>query len=149
MTKNASTLVFGEIVRVRLACLAFTFTLVALPVGAATFTVTNTDDSGPGSFRQAIEDANAAAGADTIAFNIPGGGVHTITPASALPSITETVTIDGYTQPGTSANTLDEGNNAVLLIEINGTTGGGRGLILSADNVTVQGLVMNRYSSDA
>ena len=60
----------------------------------ATFTVTNTDDSGAGSLRQAILDANANAGADTITFNISGTGAHTITPASALPTITGTVIID-------------------------------------------------------
>lgn len=46
----------------------------------ATFTVINTDDSGPGSLRQVIVDANAATnptgGVDTIAFNIPGGCAH-------------------------------------------------------------------------
>ena len=36
----------------------------------AIFTVTNTNDSGPGSLRQAILDANASAGADTITFAI-------------------------------------------------------------------------------
>ena len=55
--------------------------LTAVSLGAATFTVTNTDDTGPGSLRQAILDANAAPGLDTIAFNIPGAGVHTISPA--------------------------------------------------------------------
>ena len=52
--------------------------------GAAgtTFTVTNTNDSGAGSLRQAILDANANPGGDTIAFGIPGAGVHTITPAT-------------------------------------------------------------------
>ena len=49
---------------------------------AATFTVTNTSDSGAGSLRQAILDANANPGLDTIAFDIPGAGVHTITPAT-------------------------------------------------------------------
>jgi hypothetical protein len=53
---------------------------------AATFTVLNTNDSGAGSLRQAITSANAAAGADTIAFDIPGAGVHTITFASTLPT---------------------------------------------------------------
>ena len=33
-------------------------------------------------------------------FNITGSGVHTIAPADALPTITDAVTIDGYTQPG-------------------------------------------------
>ena len=55
---------------------------------AATFNVTNTNDSGSGSLRQAILDANAAGGADTIAFNIVGSGVHTIAPATELPAIT-------------------------------------------------------------
>src|SRR5439155_27370938 len=45
------------------------------------FTVTNTNDSGTGSLRQAITDANVAGG--TITFIIPGGGVHTISPLSA------------------------------------------------------------------
>src|SRR5262249_39505577 len=66
----------------------------------ATFVVTNTDDSGDGSLRDVMARANAAPGADTIAFNIPGDGVHTIKPASALPAVTDPVTIDGYTQPG-------------------------------------------------
>ena len=61
-------------------------------LAAATFTVTNTGDSGAGSLRQAITDANTAAGLDTIAFNVSGagcdgGGVCTITPASQLPTI--------------------------------------------------------------
>jgi len=64
-------------------------------LSATTFTVTNTNDSGAGSLRQAILDANAAAGADTIAFNVSGtgctgGGVCTIAPASLLPFKTQT-----------------------------------------------------------
>ena len=85
--------------------LAILFWVAAAPLAAATFTVTNTDDSGPGSLRQAIEDANTAVGADTIAFAIPGAGVHTITPLSLLPIIGSSVTIDGYTQPGSAPNT--------------------------------------------
>ena len=91
-------------------------------VAAATFTVTNTNDSGAGSLHQAILDANAAAGPDTIAFAIAGSGVRTIIPASPLPAITGPVVIDGYTQPGASANTNPTtlGSNAVILIDING-----------------------------
>jgi len=62
---------------------------------ADTFTVINTNDSGAGSLRQAITDANATVGADTIAFDIPGAGQKTITILSSLPIIAETVTIDG------------------------------------------------------
>ena len=52
--------------------------LGAFAAGADTFTVTNTADSGAGSLRKAIDDANALAGLDTIEFDIPGAGVHTI-----------------------------------------------------------------------
>lgn len=113
---------------------------------AATFTVVNTSDSGAGSLRQAITSANATPGADTIAFNIPGAGVHTITLASTLPDITETVLIDGYTQPGSSANTLAVGNNAVLLIEITGSLIDGQALHLmgsGANGSVIRGLVIN------
>src|SRR5947207_15548138 len=92
--------------------------LAAVPLAAATFTVMNTNDSGPGSLRQAILDANGNPGTDAIAFDIPGPGVHTIQPATPLPTITEAVTIDGYTQPGASPNTQPDGEDAVLLIEI-------------------------------
>jgi hypothetical protein len=116
---------------------------------AAMIPVTKTDDSGPGSLRQAIVDSNASAGvSDTITFKIPGAGVHTITPLSALPDITDAVVIDGYTQPGASANTLAVGDNAVLLIELNGN-----GLAASAITVasggsgsTIRGLVINRFN---
>ena len=116
---------------------------------AATFTVTNTADSGPGSLRQAILDANATMGLDTIAFDIPGAGVHTITPATNFDHLTDAVVIDGYTQPGSSANTLAVGDDAVLLIELDGTTVGaqGTGLFLSGGGSTLRGLVLNRWSA--
>ena len=58
-------------------------------VTGPTAMVTNTNDSGAGSLRQAILDANAnAATTETISFNIPGAGVRTITPLSPLPTIT-------------------------------------------------------------
>ncbi len=75
---------------------------------AADFTVTTTADGGAGSLRQAILDANAAAGPDTITFSIGGGGIATIAPLSALPSLTESVTLDGSTQPGFAGTPLIE-----------------------------------------
>ncbi len=79
-------------------------------VTAATFTVINTNDSGAGSLRQAITDANGAgAGPHTIAFDIPGSGVQTITLLSALPALTISsggVTIDATTQPGYAGTPL-------------------------------------------
>src|SRR4030095_14131028 len=68
---------------------------LAAPLTANTYTVTSTADSGVGTLRQAILDANTNPGADTIAFNIVGSGVHTIAVASALPTITGPTTVDG------------------------------------------------------
>ena len=64
----------------------------------ATYTVTNTNDSGAGSLRQAILDANANAGADTINFSIAGTGTHTINVTSLLPTITGQTTINATTE---------------------------------------------------
>ncbi|HEY3600984.1 MAG TPA: hypothetical protein VGK72_03425, partial [Chthoniobacterales bacterium] len=126
----------------------------ASPVLAGTFTVTNTNDSGAGSLRQAILDANANPGADTIDFDIAGSGVHTISPLTVLPTITEQVTIDGYTQPGSSPNTNPPtmGLNTVLMIELSGAqVGNVTGLTISAAaaNCVVQGLVINSFQHDA
>jgi hypothetical protein len=138
------------------AALALLFTTLAPSVLATTFTVTSTDDSGAGSLRQAILDANGNAGADTIAFNIAGGGVHTIAPASALPTITDDVTIDGYTQPGSSANTNGVGlpDNSVHLIELDGTNSPAGILegvlkLQGSFAFVLQGLVINRAPGTA
>ena len=73
---------------------------VVLAIGAGVpLVVTNTNDSGAGSLRQAIIDANNAAGPDTIQFNISGVGPHTIQPLSGLPGITDPVIIDGASEP--------------------------------------------------
>jgi parallel beta-helix repeat protein len=114
--------------------------LILLSTQAATLIVSNTGDSGAGSLRQAILDANATNGLDTITFQIPGGGPYTITPASALPSITDAVLIDGTTQPGFVTQPL---------IELNGVNAGANsGLRLTAPNNTVRGLVINRFAVD-
>jgi uncharacterized repeat protein (TIGR03803 family) len=112
--------------------------------------VTTTADSGPGSLRQAILDANGTTCASNllISFNIPGLGVQTIAPTSALPIITSSVTIDGYTQPGASSNTLSSADNAVLLIELSGTNlPSNYGLRCDANDCTVRGLVINRFAA--
>lgn len=84
---------------VRTNCaLAFAATLFLLPAGysapAAVFSVTNTNDSGPGSFRQAILDSNAAPGPNSIEFNITGDAPWTIQPQSGfLPPLKGPVTV--------------------------------------------------------
>jgi hypothetical protein len=110
-----------------------------------------TSGSGTCTLRDAITYANAHPGT-TIGFSIPGSGVHTITPASAYPQIVATVTIDGFTQPGSSANTNGPGlgDNSVHLIEINssGEGSGADGLQFGpgSSGSVVRGLVINRAS---
>ena len=111
----------------KIHCLSVALCALALAastglVPAAIYTVTTTADSGSGSLRQAIVSANNNPGLNTIRFNIPGTGAQTVAPATAFPDILNPVTIDGYSQPGSSANTLTNGNNAVLLIRLDGIT---------------------------
>ena len=113
-------------------------------------TVTNTNDSGLGSLRQAILDANANPGSDLIGFNIVGTGPHTIQPTSALPTITDPVVIDGYTQTGASENTNPTGSglNTVLKIELDGIlAGNAHGLVITAGNSIVRGMVIGRFQN--
>jgi hypothetical protein len=119
---------------------------------STTFTVTNTDDGGAGSLRQAILDANSTAGEDTINFNIPGTGVKTISPQTDLPAITgDAVIIDGFSQPGSSRNTLSSGTNAKLLVQLEGSKVASRvptsGLHISAPFSQIRGLVINRFDT--
>jgi CSLREA domain-containing protein len=131
---------------------------------AKTFTVNvngDGDDANPGdgvcqtsivgncSLRAAIEEANVGVETDTINFNIPGAGVHTISPNPALPGITAPVVIDGYSQPGASPNTLaNSGDNAVLLIHLQGMSGF-PGLSVFAGGSTIKGLVINSFTNGA
>jgi CSLREA domain-containing protein len=148
---------------VTLAAMAAAMLLGASPAHASTtFTVntkSDTADTNPGdgtcsflgsfcSLRAAIQEANANPGPDTIAFDInaAGDGLATITPDSTLPSITDTVTIDGYTQPGASPNTAARGTNAVLKIELNASNSGSEGLEILAPNSVIRGLAINRCS---
>ncbi|MDH5727130.1 MAG: DUF4347 domain-containing protein, partial [Nitrospira sp.] len=93
----------------------------------ATYTVTNTNDAGAGSLRQAITNANANGGTDTIVFNIPAAlvsGAHTINVLSALPTITGAVIVNGATEPDYSSTPI---------IEVNGAGAGAvNGLVLAA-----------------
>ena len=90
----------------------------------AIFTVLNTNDSGAASLRQAITNANTTGGADQIQFTI-GTGLQTIAPLSALPTITEAVTIDATTQPGFAG---------APIIELRGDSAGA-----SVDGMTITG----------
>jgi hypothetical protein len=120
-------------------------TFLTHQVEAATFTVTNTNNSGAGSLRQAMTDANTTSGVDTINFSI-GSGNQQIIPTSSLPPIIHPVIIDGTTQPGWSNVPLIEisGQGAgagAVGIRITGGSGGGSGS-------TIKGLIINRFSAN-
>jgi hypothetical protein len=136
----------------RVVCVAFCLAGFVSFVSATTYPVINTNDSGAGSLRQAIMDANGNPGADVITFAIPGAGVQTIAIAagSPLPPITDSVTINGYSQPGAVANTNGPGLglNGTLLIELNGAAGVATGLTIAANDVTIRGLVINRFTTN-
>jgi hypothetical protein len=105
-----------------------------------TLLVTNANDSGPGSLRQAILDTNTLPGADTITFSI-GSGAQTISPLEPLPQLTDAVTIDGTSQPGFAGTPIIE-------LAGNQVNGSGAGLSISAGNCVIRGLVINRFAGD-
>ena len=119
--------------------------VVELTALASTFTVNTADDHNDGicnaadcTLREAINADNAG---DTISFNIPGSGVHTINVTSGF-SITKAVTIDGTTQPGFAGAPVIELNGA-------GAGAGINGLNVNAPNVIIKGLIINRFSGYA
>jgi hypothetical protein len=107
----------------------------------STYAVINTADSGQGSMRQALLDANANPGPNTIIFDIPGNGAHTIQPLSPLPTITRAVVLDGTYQPGYSGTPL---------IVLNGSAAGpgADGLSINSSDSTVRGLVIDGFAGN-
>lgn len=103
-----------------------------------TFTVTNTNDIGLGSFRQAIIDANALVGLDEIVFNISGVGPFTIQPQSTLPQINDAVTIDGSSQNGSIC-----GGDLMIVLDFSMVGGIGLDFTNDADGSSLNGLVIN------
>jgi CSLREA domain-containing protein len=92
------------------------------------------------SLREAINTANANAGPDTIVFAIgAAASSQTIQPTSGLPAITEGVLIDGWSQGGTSYA-------GPPLVELDGSSAGTGGLLITGADSTVQGLAINRFS---
>lgn len=113
------------------------FTIKVLDAIEPPAPVTTTNDSGAGSLRQAILDANSNPGVDIIRFDL-GGSLLRISPQTPLPLITDPVVIDGTTQPGYQGKPL---------IEINGANAGiANGLRIVAGGSTVRGLVINDFA---
>lgn len=133
--------------------------LQTVPVSAAQISrvVTTTADSGAGSLRQALLDANAnattAAAPHQITFNIPGGGVQTISLLSSLTGISQPTSIDASTQPGSSCGNLVPSIPATsntphtLMIELTSRSlaTGSHTITFNqtAGNSTIKGLVIN------
>ena len=109
----------------------------------ATYEVTNTNDSGAGSLRQAILDANANTGADTIVFNIAGTGAHTINLTFALPTISESITIDATTDDSYAAN----GSTPAIILDGSSAGSNVNGLVLGAgsDGSRISGLAITNF----
>jgi hypothetical protein len=126
-------------------------------LNGATFTVTSTADSGVGTLRQAIIDANANPGEDRIEFDIPEGecsaaGVCTIDLLTAPDAVDEAVVIDGTTQPryGTAPANVCATASApsYMRVEIlgdpSGFFSGYTFAVVSTDPSTVRGLALSR-----
>lgn len=103
----------------------------------APITVTNANDDGPGSLRQAITDANAQVGIDEIRFDIPGPGPHVITLLSNLPWIEPTV-MDATTQPG-------YGGTPLIVLDGGGQAAGLSGPVIKGDNSVVRGFEIRNF----
>jgi hypothetical protein len=102
--------------------------------------VTTDADSGAGSLRQAIEQANASPSRDRIIFKI-GSGAESIALKSPLPAVTRHVIIDATTQPGYAG---------APLIELNGAGAGATadGLVITGGRSRVSGFVINRFGGN-
>ncbi len=159
-----------------LAGLFFFLLLLSVAVNGAVITVTGSGDTiavdGVSTLREAITSINnqadvnaditpnraggyaSAAGGvpDIINFNITGAGVKTITATGAEPTIARPLTINGYTQGVASVNTLANADNAVILIQLNGSSAGAGvdGLTLGAGSggSTIKGLDISNFAGN-
>lgn len=109
--------------------------------------VTSTADPGDGfcdrfgcTLREAMTAVNLTSQPQTISFNLPGPGPHTIQLTSMLPTITNAVVIDGYTQPGAQPNTnpFPQPLNTVLQVEVRGG-----GFSFNWPGTVIRGLAIN------
>ena len=122
----------------RLSLLLFCF-CSTVAVHAATFTVTNLNNSGAGSLRQAITNANSSGGADIINFSVSG----TINLTFALPGINGPVTIDGTTAPGYVCGA------PVVAVDGGGGAGNGFQFIAGSSGSSILGLNVRRFQFNA
>lgn len=109
-------------------------------------TVDDGDDGGCDashcSLREALAATNGSPGPDTITFNIPGGGPHTISPQSPLPTIVDSITLNGLSQPGASCS------NPLIELEGGQAGAGTDGLALAGGSSVLQGLIINSFGGN-
>ena len=118
------------------------FFALSLTSFAAQFPVTNTNDVGAGSLADAINQANASPGTDTITFALTEGASMTISLVNGLPAITEPVFIDGYSQPGSAAGTIAA---RTIRVNVNGAgiaVGNPDVFTVNSPNVVIAGLAI-------
>ena len=110
--------------------------------------VTNSADSGAGSLRQALLDANANPNHTLVRFSMPGVcGSQGILLLSALPDISTAVTIDGYTQSGAQPNTSPSAFNAQVCVGLTQIGGSAVGLRAAAGgSLVVRGLWFGNFT---
>ncbi len=118
----------------------FSNALEVIP-GGPELLVTNSNNSGPGSLRAAVDAANLQAGPSTVVFDI--ANLTQIALQSSI-AITDELIIDGFTQEGAQPNTLSVGSNAVLKVEVDGSGIASDGnFLVNADRVVLRGLAIN------
>lgn len=122
MRKNSTRISFVAIVL-----------LLSTRLFAADFTVTSEADSGPGTFRQALADANALPGTDNILFALTNTTITLLSPLN----VNSSVNIIGYSQPGAFSNTIT-GRTIVVAITAPGTDA----IVVDNGNVTISGLAI-------
>jgi len=128
----------------------FFFVFQVQQSNSAVFVVTNTNNTGIGSLRWAMTQANTTLGYDTIQFAIPGTGVKTIRPLTALPTLTDPmgVHINGFTQSGSSTGS-NPPSTATLTIEVNGSqAGNSHGFYIMSSFNIIEGLVVDSFAQD-
>ncbi|MBQ6046620.1 MAG: right-handed parallel beta-helix repeat-containing protein [Bacteroidales bacterium] len=129
--------------------------MILLNANAAVYIVTNTNDSGTGSLRNALTQCSNSAGPHTINFNIPATdagynaqtGVWVIAPSSTYPYIqTSNVTIDGTSQTTFGGDRNPLGPEIV----IDGSDIVDYGFrFMNASHTTVKGLCICRFTEAA
>lgn len=99
---------------------------------AATYTVSNTNNSGAGSLRQAVFLSNGSAGADTIEFSIASGSIINL---STEISITDSLTVSGPTEGDPKSIIINAGGLSRHFNASNFSTNSGETIIL--ENITL------------